>query len=46
MIDQSARTQTWLADLAAIVAEIEAHGMPVPRPSTRRVRKLKPLWEE
>ena len=45
---QTARTQAWLADLAAIQAEIAAHGMPAPAPRTarKRARKLKPLWEE
>lgn len=46
MFDHTARTQAWLADLAAINAEIEAGGMPSPRPTTKRTRKLKPLWEE
>lgn len=46
MIDQTARTHIWLAELAAIKAEIEANGMPVPPPSRKRSRKLKPLWEE
>ncbi|WP_207774279.1 MULTISPECIES: hypothetical protein, partial [Bacteria] len=44
---QTARTQVWLAELASIQAEIEAHGMPAaPRPARKRTRKLKPLWEE
>ena len=47
MLDHTARTQAWLADLAAINAEIEANGMPIPhRPERKRARKLKPLWEE
>ena len=48
MFDQTARTQAWLAELAAITAEIEANGMPAPapRPAGKRTRKLKPLWEE
>lgn len=47
MLDQTARTQAWLADLAAINAEIEANGLPVlQRPERKRARKLKPLWEE
>ncbi len=46
MSDHTTRTQAWLADLAAIIAEIEANGMPAPRPTTKRARKLKPLWEE
>ncbi len=44
---QTARTQAWLLDLAKIQAEIAAHGMPeAPRPTRKRTRKLKPLWEE
>lgn len=44
---QTARTQTWLAELASIQAEIAIHGMPAaPRPAHKRTRKLKPLWEE
>lgn len=47
MLDQTARTQAWLADLAAINTEIEANGVPVPpRPARKRARKLRPLWEE
>ena len=47
MLDQTARIQTWLAELAAINAEIEANGVPTPpRPARKRARKLKPLWEE
>jgi hypothetical protein len=45
---QTARTQAWLAELASIQAEIAAHGMPepAPPPAVKRMRKLKPLWEE
>ena len=47
MLDQTARTQAWLADLAAITAEIEANGVPLPQRSARKqTRKRKPLWEE
>jgi hypothetical protein len=45
---QTARIQAWLADFAIIQAEIALHGMPAPapRPTRKRTRKLKPLWEE
>jgi hypothetical protein len=46
MLDHTARTQAWLSDLAAMIAEIDAHGVPTPRRRARRSRKLKPLWEE
>ena len=47
MFDHTARTLAWVAEFAAIKAEIEAYGMPAPRPRTaKRNRKLKPLWEE
>ena len=46
MFDHTARTQAWREDLAAINAEIEANGMPAPRPTAKRTRKLKPLWEQ
>jgi hypothetical protein len=47
MLDQTARTQAWLADFAAINAEIEANGLPLPqRTARKRARKRKPLWEE
>ena len=47
MLDQTARTQAWLAEIVAINAEIEANGLPViQRPARKRARKLKPLWEE
>ena len=46
MLDQTARTQDWLADLAAILAEGEAIWVPAPRAPRKRARKLKPLWEE
>ena len=46
MLDHTARAQAWLADLAAINAQIEACGLPARRPSPRRTRKLKPVWEE
>lgn len=46
MLDQTARTQAWLADLAAINTEMEASPRPAPRPARKRTRKLKPLWQE
>ena len=46
MLDQTVRTQSWLAELAAIVADIEANGVPTPQPIKRRRRKPKPFWEE
>ena len=46
MLDHTARTQAWLADLAAIIAEIGAKDLPTPHPARKRARKLKPLWEE
>lgn len=47
MHTQTAHTQSWLAELASIQAEIEAYGMPeAPRPPRKRTRNLKPLWEE
>ena len=45
MITHTARTRAWLADLAAINADIETNGLPA-RPTAKRTRKLKPLWEE
>lgn len=47
MLDQTARTQAWLADLAALNVELDADGLRTPqRPVRRRARKRKPLWEE
>ena len=48
MYVQAARTEAWLAELASIQAEIATLGMPAPAPRavSKRVRKLKPLWEE
>ena len=46
MLDHTARTQAWLADLAAVVAELDVRGYCVPRPARKRRGKLKPLWEE
>ena len=46
MFDQTARTQAWLADLTAMVAELDLRGYCSPRPARRRKRRLKPLWEE
>lgn len=46
MLDHTTRTQAWLADLAAINAQIDAIGLPAQRQSPKRARKLKPLWEE
>ena len=46
MLKPTARTQAWLADLAAIIIEIDIEGLPSPRAPRKRRRKLKPLWEE
>ena len=46
MVDQTARTQAWLADLAAIINEMEVKEVPPLRIVSKRSRKLKPLWEE
>ena len=47
MFDHTSKTRAWLAEFAAINAEIEAYGMPAPRRTAKkRIRKLKPLWEE
>lgn len=46
MLDQTGRIQAWLAEFAAIKAEIEANGLPAPLPARTRRRKRKPLWEE
>ena len=46
MLDQTARTQAWLTDFAAMVAELDVRGFCSPRTVRRRARKLKPLWEE
>lgn len=46
MLDQTARTQAWLTDLAAMVGELDLRGYCPPRPARRRARKLKPLWEQ
>lgn len=46
MVDQTARTQAWLADLAAIINEMEIEEVPPLRDVRKRSRKLKPLWEE
>lgn len=47
MLDHHIRTRIWLADLAAINAEIGTSGLPSPRPrGKKRTRALKPLWEE
>ncbi len=46
MLEQTPRTQAWLADLAMIVAEMDAGARPTPRLPRKRTRKLKPLWEE
>jgi hypothetical protein len=46
MREHTPRTKAWLADLAAIIAEIDATPLPeAPRPR-KRSRRLKPLWEE
>ena len=46
MFDQTARTQAWLTDFTAMVAELDVRGYCGPRPARKRARKLKPLWEE
>ena len=46
MLEQTPRTQAWLADLAMIVAEMDAVSHAIPRLLRKRNRKLKPLWEE
>ena len=47
MHDRTARTLAWLEDLAAMVAEIDTVGWPGPaRPTRKRGRKPRPLWEE
>lgn len=46
MFEQTPRTQAWLADLAMIVAEMDAGPALSPRLPRKRSRKLKPLWEE
>ena len=46
MLDHTARTQAWLAELMAINAEIATNGISTPRTAPKRARKLKPLWEE
>ena len=46
MLEQTPRTQAWLADLAMIVAEMDAGGRSTSRLPRKRTRKLKPLWEE
>lgn len=47
MFDHTTQTRAWLAELAAINAQIEACGIPTPSPTVKkRTRKLKPLWEE
>ena len=47
MLDRTARIQAWLADLAALNAELDTPGLQRPqRPTRRRARKYKPLWEE
>ena len=46
MIDQTARTRACLADLAAIITEIETKEVPPPQVVRKRTPALKPLWEE
>ncbi len=46
MLDQTARTQAWLTDFAAMVSELDLRGYCSLRPARRRARKLRPLWEE
>ena len=44
MLDQTARTQAWLTDFAAMVAELDVRGYCAPQPARKRARRLKPLW--
>lgn len=46
MVDQTPRTKAWLADLEAIITEIEIKEVPSPRITRKRRRTLKPLWKE
>lgn len=46
MLDHPTRIQAWLEDLAAIVASMDAVPPLPPKPTRKRTRKLKPLWEE
>lgn len=46
MLDQTARTQAWLTDFTAMVAELDVRGYCSPRKARKRARRLKPLWEE
>ena len=46
MLDQTARTQAWLTDFAAMVAELDVRGYCSPRKARKQARRLKPLWEE
>ena len=46
MVDQTLRAKAWLADLAAIITEMEIKEVPSPRVTRTRRRTLKPLWEE
>ncbi len=46
MVDQTPRTKAWLADLEAIITEIEIKKAPSPRVTRKRRRTLKPLWED
>lgn len=42
MFDQTARTQAWLTDFTAMVAELDVRGYCGPRPACKRARKVKP----
>ena len=46
MVDQTSRTKAWLADLAAIITEMEIKEVSSPRVTRKRRRMLKPLWDE
>ena len=46
MLDQTARTQAWLTDLPAIIAESGPNRLRAARTSRKRTRTLKPLWKE
>jgi hypothetical protein len=46
MVDQTPRSKAWLADLEAIITEIEINNVSSPRVTRKRRRTRKPLWEE
>lgn len=46
MADETASTRAWLANLAAIIEELEIKVVPLLWIASRRAWKLKPLWQE